>query len=237
MEMLNKIILIGHIGAGFVAIALFWVQAATHKGGARHRKVGNLYVKLMWVVVSSAVLLCVINFINGRTVVATFLIFIALITAKPLWLGIAVLKARKDHRGVQLRAYRVASVVFNLVIVLNGGAMVAYGIYLDGQGFAVLLMIFGSLGLLNMIDLWWSLKAVNSTNPDEWIKAHIVGMGTSAIAAHTAFLVFGANRFLPEAITQTYWSFVPWLAPTFVGTILIRIAVKKYQAKPVSKPV
>lgn len=235
MEMLNKIVLIGHIAAGFVALTLFWVQAATRKGGARHRRVGNLYVTLMWVVVCSAVLLCVISFINGRTVVATFLAFIALITAKPLWLGIAVLKAKKGQNSSELRAYRVGNVVFNLVIVSTGIAMIAYGIYLGGQGFAVLLLIFGSLGLISVVELWSSLMAFRSSDLSEWTKTHIVGMGTSGIAAHTAFLVFGANRFLPEVITQTYWSFVPWLAPTLVGTILIRIAVKKYQSKPVKK--
>lgn len=231
MEILSQIILISHIAAGFVALTLFWLQAGSRKGTARHKTLGKLYVQLMWAVVISAVLLCIVSFINGRNVIATFLIFIALITAKPLWLGVAVLKAKKAQHNKASGIYRVGNVSFNLLIVSTGAAMIGYGAYLGGQGFAMLLIIFGGLGLANMFDLWSSVKAISSDDFSEWTKVHIVGMGTSGIAAHTAFLVFGANRFLPEAVTQSNWSFVPWLAPTVVGTILIRIAVNKYQAR------
>lgn len=240
MEALNKLILISHIGAGFIALSLFWIQAFSRKGGANHAKVGKLYVNLMWVVVGSAVMLCILNFIGGRVIIAAFLMFIALITAKPLWLGTAILRAKNAQRTgrdqSQVKAYRVSGIIFNLAIVLAGIAMIAYGLYLGGQGFAVLLMIFGGLGLISVFELWSSARMLESPDLSEWIKAHIVGMGTSGIAAHTAFLVFGANRFLPESITQSYWSFVPWLAPAVVGTILIRIAVTKYQPQSAVKP-
>ena len=65
----------------------------------------------------------------------------------------------------------------------------------------------------------------------DWMKEHIVSMGTSGIAAHTAFLVFGASRVLPIALTQSSWAFIPWVAPSVVGVILMRRAVLKYQPK------
>ena len=157
MEILSKSVLALHIVAGFLALTLFWLQARARKGDANHRRLGNAYVKLMWVVVISAVALCINNYINGRNVIATFLVFIALITAKPLWLGVAVLKAKKEKPqpggGLSLRSYRRADLGFNLAIVACGIAMIVYGIYLGGKGMAVLLMIFGGIGLMNGFDL------------------------------------------------------------------------------------
>ena len=235
MEMLYKLILITHISAGFVALSLFWLQAYSVKGNRRHRRVGNLYVKLMWIVVISAMLLCIISVVDGRYAIASFLLFLALITAKPLWLGVAILKAKNTQSGGQrtkyLRRYRIASVMINFLIVLAGLVMIFYGLYIGGQGIAALLVIFGGLGVINVFELRASLKAFGSSDLSDWVKEHIVSMGTSGIAAHTAFLVFGANRLLPAAITQSYWSFLPWLAPAVIGTALIRYAVRRYQPK------
>ncbi len=225
MEILSKLILVSHIVAGFAGLALFWGQAYARKGGRRHRRVGRLYVRLMWVVVVTAVILCIISLLSGRMVSAIFLSFIALITAKPLWLGTGVLAAKAG----QIRAYRWASLMFDIAVVSAGGAMIAYGLQLGGQGFATLLLIFGGLGLANSADLWSSIKLFNSSDTSDWMKQHIASMGSSGIAAHTAFLVFGANSMLPDAITQSSWSIVPWITPAIIGTLLIRLAVRKYQ--------
>jgi len=225
MGILSKLILVSHIVARFAGLALFWAQAYARKGGRQHRKVGRLYVRLMWVVVVTAVTLCIISLQGGRTIIAIFLSFIALITAKPLWLGTSVLTAKTG----QIKAYRVASLGFDIAVVSAGGAMVAYGLHLGGQGFATLLLIFGGLGLANSADLWSSIKMFNSSDTSDWTKQHIASMGSSGIAAHTAFLVFGANSLLPDVITQSSWSIIPWITPAIVGTLLIRLAVRKYQ--------
>jgi len=233
MTILFSLFLVLHIAAGFIALVLFWVQAAGRKAGPRHRLVGQYYQRLMWTVVLSAVALCVIRIAQGNIVGALFLLFLALITAKPLWIGTKVLKLRTTpQRATNLAQYNKVALAFNLVIVVTGGAMLLYGLRSSGQSFAVLMMIFGGLGLSNMPDLIATLKSIRSEAAVNWMKEHIVSMGTSGIAAHTAFLVFGASRFLPNVVSQSSWSFVPWVAPAAIGTILIRCAVRKYQLKP-----
>lgn len=234
--MLFSLFLVLHIAAGFIALVLFWVQAAGRKAGPRHRLLGQYYQRLMWTVVLSAVILSVIRITQGSLVGALFLLFLALITAKPLWLGTKVLALRtKSQRAMNLARYNQFALAFNLLIVVTGGAMLLYGLKSIGKPFAVLLMIFGALGLSNLSDLIVTLKSMRSDASVDWMKEHIVSMGTSGIAAHTAFLVFGASRLLPSAVTQSSWSFVPWVAPAVVGTILIRRAVLKYQPKQSTK--
>ncbi|MEM9270712.1 MAG: hypothetical protein AAGA78_17465, partial [Pseudomonadota bacterium] len=58
----------------------------------------------------------------------------------------------------------------------------------------------------------------------------IVGMCTSAIAAYTAFFVFGANQFFEELLPG-YWAILPWIAPTFVGTTGIVYSLRYYRKK------
>jgi len=233
MTTLFSIFLVLHIAAGSIALGLFWVQAAGRKAGARHRQIGRYYQKLMWAAVLSAIVLCLIRITQGSVIGAVFLLFIALITAKPLWMGTQVLNLKtKSQQAVNLARYNQVVLAFNLAIVVFGGAMLVFGFKSSGQSFAVLMMIFGALGLSNVSDLIVTLKSMRSEVAVDWMKEHIVSMGTSGIAAHTAFLVFGANRLLPSAVTQSNWSFVPWVAPAVVGIILIRLAVRKYQPKP-----
>lgn len=228
--------LVLHIATGFIALVLFWVQAAGRKAGSRHRLIGQYYQRLMWTVVFSAVILCVIRITQGNIVGALFLLFLALITAKPLWIGTKVLELRTNsQRATNLARYNQVALAFNLVIVVTGGAMLLYGLKSSGKSYAVLLMIFGGLGLSNLSDLIVTLKTMRSEAAVDWMKEHIVSMGTSGIAAHTAFLVFGASRLLPNVVTQSSWSFIPWVAPAVVGTILIRRAVNKYQPKQNTK--
>ncbi len=232
MTTLFTLFLVLHIAAGFIALVLFWVQAAGRKAGARHKLIGRYYQRLMWIVVFSAVALCVIRITQGNLVGALFLLFLALITAKPLWIGTRVLELRtKSQRATNLARYNLVALAFNLTIVVTGAAMLLYGLNSGGQPFAVLMMIFGGLGLSNMPDLIATLKSMRSEAAVDWMKEHIVSMGTSGIAAHTAFLVFGASRILPIALTQSSWAFIPWVAPSVVGVILMRRAVLKYQPK------
>ncbi|MGD1845952.1 MAG: hypothetical protein ACFB10_11215 [Salibacteraceae bacterium] len=220
MHPIFQTLLFLHIGAGFLSIVLFWVPTFTKKGGTAHRLSGKFYVILMWTVVVTAAILCVRNMIVGRPITGAFLGFIALITAKPLWHGIRVLHYKKEN---PMRFLFWQRVVDGLVIAAAIG-MVIYGIYLGGNGSAILMFIFAGLGLADVPNFIKKIRRPPVSS--NWLKDHLVGMFVSAIAAYTAFFVFGANRFLE--VLPGYWAIVPWVAPTVVGTIGIRRMVKKY---------
>lgn len=224
MEFFETALLFVHIVAGFGSLVLFWVPVWTRKGGINHRRVGRWYVRSMSVVVISAILLSLINLYRGNIGLGVFLGFLALLTAKALWLATSILKNKRD---VGLR-YRLKLIAFSGLVVGTGIALIAYGIALGGKGLAVYMFIFGGLGLSGIFELISLIRG--SFEQEDWIKHHIVGMGGSGIAAHTAFMSFGGSSLI-TGFFNSYWALVPWMAPTVIGIIAINVAVKKTVGK------
>lgn len=210
-----------HISTGFISLLLFWIPVIAPKGGKTHRLSGKAYAALMWIVVSTAALLSLKNAWIGDYQTAAFLGFISLITANSLWYAVAILKHKHEQQG-RFAGLRLA---FSATIVLSAAALVAYGIYLNGQGSAVLMFIFAGLGFTELPNLVNRLRAPHQRLP--WLKEHIVGICSSGIAAYTAFFVFGGNQFF-SAVLPGYWAIVPWVAPGLIGTIGIRYAVQRF---------
>lgn len=234
MDVILNIVTFAHVLAGFMALIVFWVPAFTRKGGVNHRRVGRLYVNLMWLVVVTAIILSVKNAFIGRTQMAVFLGFLAILTAKPLWLGIAVLDSKRSMG----RAYHNAIIWLNIIVVTAGLGLIAYGVSLGGKGNAALMYVFGGLGVTGLVDLWVyaaPIFGIEPTREDQrmrWMKEHISNMGVSGIAAHTAFLAFGANSVLPQSyVGEGGLGLAAWVSPTIIGVIAIRWSVRKYQPK------
>ncbi len=223
-ELAFKLFLTVHICAGCISLILFWIPVIARKGGINHRKIGAIYVKLMWLVVISAAFMSLINLFNGRIVQAIFLGFLALLTAKPLWLGIAVLKHKRDPDA---RFQRIGFAL-NALLLSCGMAMIAYGLSLLGETVALLMIAFGALGMLGLPEIIAFLKSKHSDA--DWLSGHIGDMIVSGIAAYTAFFAFGAGQFTASVFTGN-WMTIPWLAPTAIGTIGIFYARARFGRK------
>ncbi|MFK7734034.1 MAG: hypothetical protein AB8B48_20605 [Pseudomonadales bacterium] len=224
-ELAFKLFLAIHIVAGMSSLILFWVPVVARKGSINHRRVGKIYVNLMWLVVASAALMSIINLFSSRVVQSIFLGFLALLTAKPLWLGIAVLKHKREPGPGFLRT----GLALNGTLLIAGLALIAFGISLLGETVALLMIAFGALGMLGLPDIIATLKS--NVDGSDWLHAHIGDMIVSGIAAHTAFFAFGASQFTASIFTGN-WVTVPWLAPTVIGTIGIIYARAKFPGTP-----
>ena len=222
MDSIVKTLLFLHVSFGFTSLVLFWLPVFLQKGGKGHRLVGKLYVYAMWVVVTTAALLSIKNVIIGKYFMAAFLGFIALITANPLWYGIAILrpKAQESDRFHWLRT------TFDGVIALAGVLLLTYGIMLQGKDSAVLLIIFGCLGLTGIPSFIKNLKG--PSEKEDRIRLHVIGMLTSGIAAYTAFFVFGGYTWMSKLLPGM-WGVLPWVAPGLAGGIGITYAVKYFR--------
>lgn len=221
MDMLVEVLRFFHIAAGFSSLLIFWVPVVTQKGGKTHRLSGKAYVWLMWIVVGTAALLSIKNAWIGKHSMAAFLGFISLITANALWYAVAILRNKRQ----QSLLYRAIRRTLSLVIVLAALALITYGFALQGRGSAVLMFIFGGLGLTEvpvLLRQWQSNPA-----PTNWLKEHVIGICSSGIAAYTAFFVFGGNQFF-SSVLPGYWAVIPWVAPGLVGTFGIRHAVRRF---------
>ena len=211
METLSKALLSTHITAGFISLIIFWIPIFTKKGGNLHVKVGKAYVFLMWIVVISAGILSIENVLQGDYVMAAFLGFLTLITSNPLWYGIATLKQKKGLSST----YKNIHLVFNSGIVLSALLLIAYGCTMIGKGPDIMLFFFGILGLTNSKQVYNHFK--NPTTKEDWYKQHYSGMVTTAIAAYTAFFVFGGNQLMAGRLPG-YLMALPWILPTIIGT-------------------
>jgi len=223
METLSKALLSTHIIAGFLSLVIFWIPIFTKKGGDLHVKVGKAYVFLMWIVVISAGMLSIENTIQGDYLMAAFLGFLTLITSNPLWYGIATLK----HKEGMSTAYKRAHLIFNCAIVLGAFLLILYGFTMIGQGPEVMLFFFGILGLTNSKEVYNHFKA--PTTKEDWYKQHYSGMVTTAIAAYTAFFVFGGSQFM-AGLLPGYLMALPWILPTIIGTGIL-IYMRKSRVK------
>ena len=226
MDTLDKILLFTHISAGFSSLVCFILPLLVRKGGNWHVKIGKLYVMMMWVVVFTAFILSIINFLEGSYVQAIFLGYLAILTANPLWYGIAVLKHGREVPKSFLKKRKVFELLVFVLAILNVAAFV----YLKGEGPSILLLIFGLLGLTTAPTALGSLKRIaKKTDP---MLDHIEGMITTGIAAYTAFFAFGGYRFLENLyIGNAVVLF--WVTPGVIGGIAISRLKRKYRRKQI----
>ncbi|MGK0363491.1 MAG: hypothetical protein ACI85O_000536 [Saprospiraceae bacterium] len=221
---LDKILLPIHIFFAFGSLIIFWIPVFTKLGGDMHRKTGKAYVICMWIVVFTSIWLSINNILEGHYQASIFLGFIAMITANPLWYGMAVLK----HKKGLTKSYNYKQMAFNLLIFLCGGALVLLGLSISPENGGILMIIFGILGLATGGVIIKDLR----TPPTEsnWFITHMRGMVISGIATYTAFFAFG-GRTLFENILTGYWMILPWVAPTVIGIFIMRRMRIKYEAK------
>lgn len=221
MDLIFKILLFTHIPAGFIGLILFWIPVLAKKGSKLHVQVGKAYVFLMWIVVVTAAIMCCIRAYQGELIVAAFLGFISILTGQPLWYAISIIKHKKDVPMRMLKLKKLLSVV----LFFSGLGLLIWGVNLKMEGPAILLVIFGIIGLTAANDAFGSIqKAKENSN---WLREHIGGMIVTGIASHTAFFAFGGATFF-QAFFAGPLIAIPWTAPTIVGTIIIMMTNRKY---------
>ncbi|MEQ9218483.1 MAG: hypothetical protein RLO17_10595 [Cyclobacteriaceae bacterium] len=216
MEQLIDVLFYIHVIAGTVSLIMFWIPVFAQKRKGLHTAIGKWYVYCMWAVVITAFLLSVKNFAIGRYNIAFLLGFLSLVTANPLWYAIGIMKSKKTHTGTFLLTY----LILHIAIVLLGGSLLIYGLFYVETSAKYLMIIFGSLAVLDIRELL-RVREMKSSQPD-WYKVHYSGMITTGIAAYTAFFAFGGSRFLANILTNE-WQLIPWTLPAVIGILSIRI--------------
>ncbi|MEL6593510.1 MAG: hypothetical protein AAFQ87_10560 [Bacteroidota bacterium] len=224
MESIFNIILGLHITAGTISLILFWIPVIVKKRKGLHTKIGRIYVYTMWIVVISSAVLCGLNIFRDRMIMAAFLGVITVLTAHPLWYAIAILKYKKN---LPLRIVRIRQVL-SAVLFAGSVGITIWSILLGVQGMAILLLIFGIIGMVSSRPLF--VKAAKAQASHHWITDHLDGMIGTGIAAYTAFLAFGGRVLMADLFSE-YLMVIPWVAPTIIGTIIIRRMKKRYTPK------
>ncbi|MFT6033246.1 MAG: hypothetical protein ACI854_001780 [Arenicella sp.] len=244
MSFAYQALLFIHVAIGFLSLILFWIPVVTKKGSPLHIRTGHWYAKAMYIVGFSALVLGLMLMIDPiafkfpdndfsveRTVRIAeqlrsnglFLLAISVLVLVGVRHGLQSVKAK----GNQALMRRADSLVINI-------ALLAVGIWLaltatGGSPMSVLYYIFAALCSVTAIsNLRFCLK--QKVTRGEQIIAHIGSIIGAGIGSHTAFFVFGANRFLSELLTG-YVVIVPWILPSVVGTLIIFQQSRKYRPR------
>ncbi len=244
MQMFYQGLLGLHVLLGTVGLVAFWTPALTRKGGKLHRKAGWFYVWAMLGMVASAALLSVLLItlplvIHPARAGATaaqitrhatniraggaFFGYIALLTFTAGWQGIRVLSAKKGI-GEMRTPFNIGLNVVNVVAGLGG-------IYMGLQMGQPLFVIFGAIAFAPAAIFLNRLRR-NREAKMYWFMEHISGMLTTGIAAYTGFFVNGGARLMSHLFAHAPGlQYIPWVAPTIIGSFCIARLQRVYRRK------
>lgn len=223
-----KYVLYFHITCGGGSLILFWIPAFTRKKKGAHTRYGKIYYYLMNGVVVSALILCVHDYLIGEVNTAIFLGFLAVLSFYPMWHGKAVI----HHRVRKSDSYNRIFVGLGMLLVVFGLFLIVYGFFFAGDGVNILMVFFGLIGFTALPDL---LRYFKRGRHGFWYQQHFRGMIISGIAAYTAFLAFGGRQIFAGWLPGS-WQMLPWIMPTVIGVIALRLLKQYYQRQGILKP-
>lgn len=197
-------IVLFHVIAGIVALAVFPIPLFTRKGGKAHARAGWIYAGAMYAVAFSAFVITPYRFFldPARTeksrFAALFLFFIALFALTSLQQGVYVLTRKR--KGEALFTLKTLGLPVALLAVSVG--IIAVGAIYGKALFLVFGTIAGRVAYKE-ISYW--------RNTTGWLVFHLENMFVCCIATVTAFAVTAVPRLFPQLDTL-----VVWISPTVV---------------------
>ncbi len=221
MEELYQAFKVSHVAAGFFSLVLFWIPALSKKGSKLHNKSGLAYLYCMGYTVVTAFILCLFVWEKAQ-LLALFLLFLSMVSANPLVHGYLYIKKKRLSEN-----WRRVSLVFNVAMALLGIFLLYQGYVLNGHTMAY---VFGGIAL--------AAGAANINNFRKarnvgFLNAHLTNMIFSGGAAYTAFLAFGARTYLEAWFGNSWLGIIPWLLPTLLAIVAVRILRPKYETSKV----
>ncbi|HEX5694594.1 MAG TPA: hypothetical protein VFY00_08270 [Arenimonas sp.] len=192
-----------HIAAGTLALATFWTAGLVKKGTPFHRRVGQVYLLAMLVIVLTGIPLVLQLIDRGQPIGALFLTYLLVLVGNATWFAWRAIRDRRDRAAYYGPMYW-------FVAALTAGTGLAT-IALGTQVGAVLLQVFGGVGVLAGIGAWTSWRR-SASDPKWWLKEHYGAMIGNGVATHIAFFSIGLRGLLPGMDPQLLQHFA-WFTP------------------------
>lgn len=238
MQLIHQSLFLIHIIFGITALLLFWVPIVSKKGSLNHRRFGNAYKYVMYVVAGGGILMALQviayplvikgeyfngtneqSFVNQIRSFYAFIIYLGLINIVCIRQGLLALSCKKDT--IILRTWPQLSL--NIILLLGGIALLAYG----ALNARTLQIVFGILGIvLAFQNLRYTFA--KTLTPKRYLHEHLAGFIGSGIGSYTAFVSFGGRHLFSEL---GQWQLIFWILPGVIGSFAIT-----YYSKQVEQP-
>jgi len=208
--------LVVHVATGATGLVAFWVPVVGRKGAANHRRWGRVFYKCLLVTAAMAVGMSVCSLLDPlgthpklddaelvRGLFGWMMLYLAILTVSLCWHGLLVMRNKANHAANRAWPH-VALQVLVIVAALN----CAY------QGWRIdqaLMMGISLVGIASgATNLYFTYKA--QPGRSDYLKEHVKALVGAGISVYTAFLAFGAVRFMPHnAFSPTLWA-IPLVA-------------------------
>jgi len=207
---------IAHIGAGTLALTLFWIAALMQKGTSLHRRVGQGYLLSMLMILVTGVPLVFGLLARGQSVGAVFLTYLLVLVGNGCWSAWRAIRERRDYRGF----YGAMFWTLAGITAVSGLAIVVTGLALGSP----LLSIFGSIGVIGLVQAGFARRRAPHT-PNWWLREHYTAMIGNGVATHIAFFSIGLRNAFPgvdPSLVQNLAWFLPLGGAVVAGVWLNR---------------
>ena len=244
-ETIREILVLLHVSTGFVGLAAFWIPAVARKGGRLHVAAGRVFSMCAYVVALSAFgsaswallhpsswwgrgPISLVDIPAGEIMLLAILGFLALIVLNSVETGLRAMTTRRrpeEFAGWRLRLVGLAQAAASV-------ALLVFGLFhvVRGSGLFWIPVALGAAGIAGYVQDRRFLADPRPT-PMAWWYKHMEGMIGSGIGFHTAFLVFGWQRLFGDGLIAGTWWFLPWILPSAVGIVVLRVWTRFYMRK------
>jgi hypothetical protein len=259
-DLLHRLMRYSHITCGFVGLALFWIPIFAVKGSRLHVRCGRVFTYLAFYVGTTGLIASMWCLSHPSSFVGTewatisqaeipyvaetlrfmfaILGFLSVGVLSGVVYGVRAVRSRHDHSVLGspwLYASLSAFGVWSLGLAIFGAwnlTMMYAGRHLlpvQASGRYWIPVVLGLLGVLGATSDFGYVFKPRPSRMAWWYK-HMENMLGVGIGFHTAFLVFGASRFLPLQLHGA-WQLVPWVLPAAVGIPATHCWIRYYKRK------
>lgn len=245
MLTLYHLLLAPHVAFGFFGLAAFWVPIFMPKGGTAHIRAGRVFLWSAYIVGGTAFALAVLTLISPfgthpearpadpaglpealaeLRALEAFLAYLAVITIATVHHGVRVMQEKGDPAGIRSPFHTG----INVLSILAGAGSLALGLTLD-HGARWIFVALSPIGFLVGIGALRYARRPKPSRMAHWYE-HLGAMIGGGIAFHTAFLVFGIQRFVDYSL-EGLLGIIPWVAPSVIGGIGIALFQRHYRRR------
>ena len=236
MERLLDIVIWAHVAAGFVGLGAFWIPIFARKGGVSHVRFGRVYAWCAYFVTVSAVTASIGRVVGYQAQGITmaerpelygFAFFLG-------YLGVATFAAvRQSIRAVQTRRQpEKLRTPFHLALAYTSIAgsigVIAFAIAAWSDA-SIILLSLSPVGILTGRRMLGLMRNPGAEHMG-WFYSHMGSMIGGGVAFHTAFAVFGAQRFWDYELAGLL-GVLPWILPAAIGIPGLILAEAHYRRK------